>query len=83
MAAISEDTPLRAARRRGGLVAQEVADAVGVTMSHYASIERMDARASPELAEKLSHYFLREITEEHILFPERFMGKAEKKRRIK
>lgn len=66
-------TPLSKIRRRMKLTQQELALAVDVTQAHISAVENGAARASAELAEKLVAVFGRHmITEEEILYPERF-----------
>jgi transcriptional regulator with XRE-family HTH domain len=64
-------TPLRKLRTRLGLSQIDVAEAVGITQSSYCKIERGD-RARPEAAEKIVAYFGPPLTEEMVLYPDRF-----------
>lgn len=66
-------TPLSKIRKRMKLTQQELALAVDVTQAHISAVENGAARASAELAEKLVAVLGRHmITEEEILYPERF-----------
>lgn len=66
-------TPLRAARTKRKLTQRQLAAAVGVSQAHISAVENGMDRASPELAEKLVTVIGRPlITEEKILYPERF-----------
>jgi transcriptional regulator with XRE-family HTH domain len=69
-------TPLRAIRTARHLSLATVATAIGLDTGNLSRIERMTQQASPSTAEALSNYFDREITEEQILYPERFVEKA-------
>lgn len=67
-------TPLRVARKMRKLTQQQLALAVGVTQSHISSIETGGDHASAQLAEKLVEVIGRQwISEEEILYPERFI----------
>lgn len=68
-------TPLRAIRTARQLSLATVATATGLDTGNLSRIERMTQQASPATAEALSNYFGREITEEQILYPERFVAK--------
>ncbi len=49
-----------------------VASAVGLDTGNLSRIERRQQRASPSTAEALANFFDRSVTEEQILYPERF-----------
>lgn len=69
-------TPLRAIRKKRKLTIYDVARAVDVRPGTISKIERGMAGASSELAERLVTFFGRPaITEEKILYPERFANK--------
>lgn len=68
------DTPLKEARAKKKLSIRALADAVGVSAPHISNIETMKVGVSAELAERLVEALGRDsITEEQILYPERFM----------
>lgn len=69
------NTPLKKLRESKGLSQSEVAAAVGLSQSGYHRIETpLTSQASAENAEKIARckFFRRLITEEMILYPERF-----------
>ena len=75
-------TPLKKARILCGWTLAEVSARlaqVGETVDtgNLSRIERGAQRASTSLAESLCRVFDNEITEIHILYPERFKGSAE------
>lgn len=71
------ETPLRRARKARGMTQEDLARAVGVTQTHISCIETMAERASPDLAARLVAVLGRQlISEEQILYPERFAKKA-------
>lgn len=73
--AMSSMTPLRAARKKVKLTQQKLAVSVGVTQAHISAIENRVDRASAELAARLVAVIGRQvISEEEILYPERFLG---------
>lgn len=73
-------TPLKLIRKKRGKTQEDVANAVGVSQAHISSLEANKERASPDLAEKLAEYLGRDlITEEQILYPERFMEEPKQK----
>jgi ribosome-binding protein aMBF1 (putative translation factor) len=65
-------TPLQTARERRDLSRKDVAEALKMDHTHLYNIETCKAQASAKLAERLSLFFNREITEEQILYPTRF-----------
>lgn len=69
-------TPLRAIRTSRQLSLATVATAIGLDTGNLSRIERMTQQPSPATAEALSNFFDREITEEQILYPERFVERA-------
>ncbi len=70
------NVPLQIARRKKKLSLRALAEAAGTTAAHICNLENMKARASAEMAEKLAAALGGElITEEQILYPERFIGK--------
>lgn len=72
-------TPLRIARKKKKLTQQQLAQSVGVSQAHISMVESGVDRASAKLAEKLVTVIGRQwITEEKILYPERFVGQEEK-----
>lgn len=77
---IRDMTPLKTARTSKGLTQEALAARVDVSQAHLSSVENMNERASPELAEKLVKVLGRKlITEEQVLYPKRFLGKAKRK----
>ena len=70
------NVPLQIARRKKKLSLRALAEAAGTTAAHICNLENMKVRASAEMAEKLAAALGGElITEEQILYPERFIGK--------
>jgi DNA-binding XRE family transcriptional regulator len=70
----SMTTPLRMAREKRGLTIQQVASTVGIDPGNLSRIERGKQVPSKDLAEKLCQVFGGEVTETHIIYPERFGG---------
>lgn len=71
------DTPLRAARRRRRFSLAKVADAVEVSIPHLSMVETQKVGSSPGLAARLVDFLGDDvITEEQILYPDRFMAGA-------
>lgn len=69
-------TPLRKLREQRGLTTTKVARDLEIDQGHYSRVER-DGKCSREVAEKIVAYFGREwITELHVLYPDRYPGKA-------
>lgn len=66
------DSPLRAARIQRGLTLVEAGEKIDLDISTLSRIER-DGRTSRETAMRLAEFF--GITEEQVLYPERFTGK--------
>lgn len=67
---------LKNLRLSKGLSLNDVAKEVGVSAAQLSRVERGVAGGSPALAERLVRFFGRKkITEEHILYPERFAKK--------
>ena len=64
-------TPLKKARKDSGKTIYDVAEKVGCAPATISRIERGDP-TSPDLAAKISEYFDKQVTEEQILYPERF-----------
>lgn len=74
-------TPLKAARKKKRLTQEALALAVGVTQAHISAVENGVDRASAELAERLvAALGPRLITEEQILYPERYVELKAKRR---
>lgn len=67
-----ETSPLRNIRKANGFSLQHVCRGVGVDNGHLSRIERGE-KTSSELAEKLSAFFNKEISEIEILYPERYI----------
>jgi transcriptional regulator with XRE-family HTH domain len=66
-------TPLRKMRTALGLKGVDVARACSLEQSTYSKIENNPAyRASPDAAEKIVHFFGPPLTEEMVLYPDRF-----------
>lgn len=75
--AMSSMTPLKAARKREKLTQQALAASSGVTQGHISAVENRVQRASPGLAARLVAVIGRQaITEEEILYPERFIERG-------
>lgn len=67
-----EMTPLKKARLAAQQTLKAIADCVEIDVSHLSRVERGMLQASPALAEKLANHFKRTISEEMILYPQRF-----------
>lgn len=65
-------TPLKKVRIKNEETLQDVAKVVGVDTGNLSRIERGLQVPSKDLAAKLASHFNHEVTEMHILFPERF-----------
>ena len=65
------NSPLRLIRKRNGYSLQQVCLIVGMDNGHLSRIERGE-KTSADLAERLSTFFKREISEIEILYPERY-----------
>lgn len=65
-------TPLRKIRLDNDLTLESVASAVNTTAANLSRIETGEQTTSAALAESLAEFFGRAITEEMILYPERF-----------
>lgn len=68
----SQLTPLRKLRIALGLTGPEVAEGAGISQSAYTKVELGDYTASPDVAARLVEFFGPPLTEEHILFHQRF-----------
>lgn len=67
------DTPLRKARRKRGLTLADVAESVGSDTGNISRIERGQQIPNRELLSNIVDLFKdNDITEVHILYPERF-----------
>jgi transcriptional regulator with XRE-family HTH domain len=66
------ETPLKRARLNRGVTLAEVARAIDSDTGNLSRIENGKQSASTKLAEQLSNYFDRSVTEIEILYPERF-----------
>lgn len=67
------DTVLRRLRVSTKKTLKEVADGVGTDPGNLSRIERGAQTASPMLAEKIVKFFGPPLTEEQVLYPERFV----------
>lgn len=65
-------TPLRRVRERRGETLTQVANALGVNQGNLSRIERGVHPPSKQLAIRLARHFRGEITEDQIIFPERY-----------
>ena len=64
---------LREVRVQAGLTLRQVSDGTGVKVPNLSLIERGLMGVTPRVAERLASFFGRDrITEEHLLYPERF-----------
>lgn len=68
------NTPLKQIRIDKSKSIYDVAKAADCSPSTISRIERMEGEASPKLAERISKYFEGAITEEQILYPQRFVA---------
>jgi len=72
------DTPLKKVRKSTGISIAEISrnfkvqGFTGSSDGHLSKVERGIQQASPALAEALSTYFGGKVTEEQILYPERY-----------
>lgn len=73
-------TPLRIARKQANKKLAETALACGMSEPTLSRIECDKQKASAEQAERLSRYF-GTVSEVEILYPERFVEQAARKRR--
>lgn len=64
-------TPMRKLREARGITQKELSEILGVDPTSITKIET-NVHSSPELAERIAKYFGTAITEEQILYPERF-----------
>lgn len=72
-------TPLRNARESRRLTVKEVADVVGTDQGALSRIERQKQVCNLTIAEALTKFFANEkLTENHILYPQRYMAKKAK-----
>lgn len=67
--------PLFYARAAAKMSLATLAAAVGCTKGQLSRIERLETKASPELAEKLADCFNGKVTRDQILFPHRYVEK--------
>ncbi|MFZ3193955.1 MAG: helix-turn-helix transcriptional regulator [Moraxellaceae bacterium] len=67
--------PLRKARKSRSMTLTELGDLVLVDSGNLSRIERFQQRVSPDLAEKIAAVFAGELTEMHLLYPERYVVK--------
>ena len=70
-ATVTPRIALKEARTKRGLTQSAVAERIGIDQGQYARIEA-GAGTSPETAAKIAAMFSPEITELHLLYPERF-----------
>lgn len=68
------NTPLKKIRVKNERTLKEVADAIEVDQSNLSRIERGLQAATPQLAEKIVHYFDNQISEIEVLYPNRFLN---------
>lgn len=69
------DTPLRKIRLERGLTLTDVSRATDIDEGNLSRLERMEQKASPDTAERLSRFYDGQISEMEIIYPDRFMGK--------
>jgi len=67
--------PLRKARQSKGMTLQQLEKIVGVDTGNLSRIERFQQKASTDLAAKIAAVFAGELTEMHLLYPERYVVK--------
>lgn len=73
---MSKSTPLRDARQAKGNTLTELAVSCKTDIGHLSRVERGEANASPELAEKLVAVLGTDLIQEmQVLYPERYRGK--------
>jgi transcriptional regulator with XRE-family HTH domain len=71
-------SPLRLTREKHDMTLQDIAIKVGSDVGNLSRIERGNQRPSNELAEKICQQFPPgEITELHLIYPERYMKEDE------
>lgn len=69
------ETPLKKIRTERKLSIYEVAKGAECSPSTVSRVERGEGGVSPELAERITKFFDGAITEEEILYPDRFVDK--------
>ena len=67
--------PLRKARKSRSMTLNELGDLVLVDGGNLSRIERFQQKVSPDLAAKIAAVFAGELTEMHLLYPERYVVK--------
>jgi len=67
------ETPLKRIRIKRELSIYEVADGVKCSASTVSRVERGDQGVSPDMAARISKFFGEGITEQEILYPERYV----------
>lgn len=67
--------PLRKARKSRSMTLTELGGLVLVDGGNLSRIERFQQKVSPDLAAKIAAVFAGELTEMHLLYPERYMTK--------
>jgi predicted transcriptional regulator len=72
-------TQLRVMRQERGLTQQEVAKAVGINQGYYSRVEKGDVIPSPALAERIVMHLGPPLSEEQVLYPQRFQNICEEK----
>lgn len=68
------ETPLRKLRTERGLTITQVANAVNCDYGNLSRIERGKQVPSIALAERLSNFFDKKVTEMEILYPHKYQG---------
>jgi len=72
-------TPLKIERLRRQLSQMAVAEAVGITQSHFAKLEKAKVSASPEVANRIALHFGNAVTRDQILYPEDYAKEGARK----
>lgn len=72
MTTSSKIHPLKTARKNRGMTLVELGKKVGSNSGNLSRIERFIENPSPKLAERISAFFAGELTEMHLLYPERY-----------
>lgn len=68
--------PLKAARKKRGITLIDLGNKVGSNSGNLSRIERFEQTPSLGLAERIAALFAGELTEMHLLYPERYAQDA-------
>lgn len=68
--------PLKHARKARKMTLTELANLVHVDSGNLSRIERFQQKSSTDLAERIAAVFAGQLTEMHLLYPERYLIKT-------